>query len=99
MRLLPFLVLFMWLLAMSASYNAFITPAVGTGTRFDSARFGEIVGWQIMATVMAVFQWRLGRQLRKRSPMRAISVIPLLIAIGLALYALGLIAQALLLGV
>lgn len=98
-RFLPFLVLFMWVLAMSASYNAFMAPVTGSGFTRGADRFGEVFGWQVMATVMAVALWRLGREFRKRSPLRAISILPLLIAIALTLYALGLIAQALLLGV
>ncbi len=97
-RIIPFLILFMWLLAMSASYKAAIGPVTGTGFARGADRVGQVLGWQVMATVMAVALWRIGRDWNVAKSLRALSVVPLLIAIALALYALGLIAQALLLG-
>jgi len=83
---------------MNASYQAAMAPATGTGFARGADRLGEVLGWQVMATVMAVFLWRIGRGWQRPKSLRVLSVFPLLIAIGLALYALGLIAQALLLG-
>jgi hypothetical protein len=98
-RIIPFLILFMWLLAMSASYKAAIAPVTGTGFARGADRVGQVLVWQVMATVMAVALWRIGRDWNVVKSLRALSVVPLLIAFALALYALGLIAQALLLGV
>lgn len=89
----------MWLLAMNASYEAAMAPATGTGFTRGSDRLLQVLGWQGMATAMAVLLWRIGRGWRRYRTLRALSVVPLLIAIGLALWALGRIGMALLLGV
>ncbi len=93
-RFLPFPVVFMWLLAMNASYQAGMTAARGDYFAIDVNRLGEVVGWQVMATAMAVFLWRLGRTWPK-GPMRFLSVLPLLVALGIGLWALILMAFSL----
>lgn len=94
-RILPYVVLALWMLAMLASLQAALAPATGSGFTLGADRAVTVIGWQFLATGLAVILWRYGRGWPPGQAMRRLSLLPLLVALSLALYVLIRVAFAL----
>jgi len=92
---IAFVLLGIWALAYGGSFVSFIiTDPSGDGFTRGLNRLTTFLGWQFAAGILAVIIWSLGKHFGAGSKGRWLCRTPILLALGLVLFVVGIITFA-----
>lgn len=85
----------LWVIAYGGSLlSLLITEPTGDGFTKGLNRVMTFLGWQVGASVLAIIIWSLGKHFEAGSRGRWACRLPVLLALGLVLVVIGIIAYA-----
>lgn len=92
---IAFVLLGVWVLVYGGSLVSFImTEPTGDGFTKGLNRITTFLGWQFAAGILAIIIWTLGKYFEAGSKGRWLCRLPVLMALGLVLFVVGIIAFA-----